>query len=175
MKKTHLTIVLSVLIVLNLAVIFGNSLQKAGVSNKISESISEKVVSVTMPDNPYNANGKLKSEVEIINDNNIRLKKEHRFNEFIRQSSHAIEFFPLGFLLTLLISIHIKTYGTVHSSILFGFLLLCLFSVTDEVIQIFVDGRTFQAADIFIDCVGGFVGILVAGMVVTLYKDAKHT
>lgn len=168
MKKTLPTIILVALIFLNLAFIFGNSLQKAGVSNKISEGISKKVVSITMPDSPYNASGQLKTEIEVITDRNTRLKKEHRFNELLRQSFHAIEFFPLGLFLTLLAAIHTKRDSKTHSSIFIGFLFLCLFAITDEVVQIFVDGRAFQTADIFVDCVGGFVGILIAGMIVTL-------
>lgn len=175
MKKKFLTVILGVLILLNLTFIYGNSLQKAETSNKISEGISQKVVSVAMPETTVKENGEIKTEAEIITENNIRIKKKYKFNEFLRQSFHAIEFFPLGMFLTLLFGLYIKLQDKVPAGILYGFLSLFLFALADETIQLFVDGRTFETGDILVDCVGGFVGILVAGMIITVKQNKNNT
>lgn len=173
MKKTIQTSVLVLLIVLNLAFIFGNSMQKAESSNKISETISEKVVSTVTENKTKEDSSEPKTELQIYVENANRKNKEQKLNMILRQSFHAVEFFPLGLLLTLLAATHIRTKNKVPSSILCGFFALVFFAMSDEIIQIFVEGRSFETGDILVDCVGGFVGILVAGMIITaLHRNA---
>ena len=43
-----------------------------------------------------------------------------------------------------------------------AFVISALYAVSDEVHQLFVEGRAFQLKDIFIDCIGAAAGIIGA-------------
>lgn len=74
----------------------------------------------------------------------------------IRKTAHFIEYFLLG-IITL--SLFHEYQRTVLHAFLLSLLFCFLFSITDEVHQLFILGRTGRVLDVFIDTVGAFVGI----------------
>ena len=93
------------------------------------------------------------------------------FVEFIghdafRSIAHALEYCGLALLLFNAI------YQTVRNpKIILPFLISVFYSVTDEVHQIFIEGRAFQLTDIAVDTLGSAVGI-AAGY--AIYKTISH-
>lgn len=69
----------------------------------------------------------------------------------IRKLAHFLEFFILGFFL-------IKGF---NYKIIYLLIIVLLVAITDESIQIFVNGRAFQITDIIIDFIGGLTSILL--------------
>lgn len=69
----------------------------------------------------------------------------------IRKLAHFLEFFILGFFL-------VKGF---NYKIIYLLIIVLLVAITDESIQIFVNGRAFQITDIIIDFIGGLTSILL--------------
>ena len=76
----------------------------------------------------------------------------------IRKSAHFIEFFILG----LLVINVVKDYYKINYKYLIICVLFCLiYSISDEVHQIYVLGRSCQIKDVIIDTIGSGVGIMI--------------
>ncbi len=76
----------------------------------------------------------------------------------IRKSAHFIEFFILG----LLVINVVKDYYKINYKYLIICILFCLiYSISDEVHQIYVLGRSCQIKDVIIDTIGSGVGIMI--------------
>ncbi len=73
--------------------------------------------------------------------------------------SHFLEYLPLGFLTVraILKSARVEPF---HSLLIAGFMVL-LFSLSDEVHQIFVPGRSFDLLDAFFDLCGSVTGSIL--------------
>ena len=80
--------------------------------------------------------------------------------EFVRETAHAIEFLILGFLILRTIFYSGNTIG--KRIILISLLFSVLYAVSDEIHQIFVEGRVFQLLDIGLDSLGATVGVLTS-------------
>ncbi len=73
----------------------------------------------------------------------------------IRKMAHFTIYFLLSIsFISLLSEYYPITYKMVFYTLLFIFLYAC----SDEIHQLFSEGRTFKLFDIFIDCIGGFLG-----------------
>ncbi len=75
---------------------------------------------------------------------------------FVRKSAHAFEYAVLCVLLVLTIRKYKKTSGFVSA---FG--ITFLYSISDEIHQIFVPGRAGRITDVMIDMLGAAVGMLL--------------
>lgn len=72
----------------------------------------------------------------------------------LRECMHAFEYFVLGILVINLL----KQYGVKKNIVLISILLCFIYSVTDEIHQLFVPNRTFEYLDIFLDLIGSLLG-----------------
>ncbi len=88
------------------------------------------------------------------NKNDLILK----LDPIIRKCAHCIIYSVLSILVYLLL----KEYNLdVKKLILFTFLICILYSISDEVHQLFVSGRSAEVRDVIIDGIGITIGILV--------------
>lgn len=86
--------------------------------------------------------------------NEIKVKYTHP----VRKMAHFTIYMILGILVTLLV----REYNVSFYKCLFISLLVCLlYSISDEVHQLFVIGRSGEIRDILIDTSGSFIGIFV--------------
>lgn len=135
-------VVLPILVFLCMLTIFCFSNQTA----KKSQSLSDEVAVKTL---------EIKSEVtkkEISQNEKENFIKNTR--TFIRKTAH----FTIYLLLGILIYLTLKNYNKKHA-ILFSILFCFLYACTDEIHQLFVEMRTAQILDVFIDTSGASIGI----------------
>lgn len=94
----------------------------------------------------------------------------------LRKIAHGLEFFVLGITASLGFFVTLKRTAPVAT------LVLCfVYSVTDEIHQIFVPGRACRAKDIFIDSCGAAAGIILfmifvaaVGLIAKAVKNKKQ-
>lgn len=147
-------IVLPILVFLCMFTIFYFSNQNA----KKSQSLSDEVAVKTL---------EIKSEVtkkEITKTEKDNFIKNSR--TFIRKGAH----FTIFFLLGILVYLTFKTYNIKHA-ILFSILFCFFYACTDEIHQLFIEMRTAQILDVFIDTSGASIGI---GLVYLLTRKSLN-
>jgi len=142
MKTKRIIILLLLITFASITFIFSNSTGKN--SNNTSDIVTEKILDI------YSFITKKK----ITQDRRKELILEMRI--YIRKTAHFTVYLVLGILTYLLIN----TYEIKHK-ILISILISCLFACTDEIHQLFIDGRTGSLIDVFIDTLGSSVGILI--------------
>lgn len=86
----------------------------------------------------------------------------------IRKCAHAGEYCLLGILCFAALLCWFP--GKIFLCFCIGWIISVLYSVTDEVHQIFVPGRACMFTDMLIDASGSLAGVLAALAVVALYK-----
>lgn len=86
----------------------------------------------------------------------------------IRKTAHFCEFAGLSLLLSNAIFASFEK----KKSPIFAYLIASLYAVTDEIHQLFSDGRACQIRDMLIDSFGALLGALFAYLMILLYK--KH-
>ena len=98
-----------------------------------------------------------------------------RFIEFIghdafRSIAHALEYCGLGLLL------FNALYHTAQKPLIMpSFVIGVFYALTDEIHQLFIEGRAFQLTDILIDAIGGAFGV-AAGYIIykVIINVTKH-
>ena len=137
-------IISTILLIIWMVIIFLFSNEDA----KLSQSKSDKVA-VTTINTVSNITGKnyTKTDRENFIDNS-------RF--FIRKTAH----FTLYFILGVLLIITYKCYGLNNRIIIYSVLFCLIYAISDEIHQLFSNGRTFKLLDIIIDTIGGLIGSL---------------
>lgn len=83
----------------------------------------------------------------------------------VRKIAHFSEFAILG----LLAYINIKDFKT-NKAIIYSALLCLIYSISDEIHQIFVPGRACTLIDVLIDFCGSIVGILFIHLILKRWK-----
>ena len=142
MKK----VIYSIFIVLWMGVIFCLSNQPAIDSSELSDGFISNTIG-----NVYKLLNKNISSDEL---SEIKIKYTHP----VRKMAHFTIYMILGILVTLLV----REYNVSFNNCLFISLLVCLlYSISDEVHQLFVMGRSGEIRDILIDTSGSFIGIFV--------------
>lgn len=154
MNLKRLTIITFIILLSITTFIFSNSTGKN--SNNTSNIVTEKMLDV------YS----FITKKEIPQDQRRELILDMRL--YIRKTAH----FTLYFILGILIYIFIDTYNIKHK-ILISIILSCLFACTDEIHQLFVDGRTGSILDVLLDTIGSTVGILILNSKRILTKALK--
>ncbi|MBN2853826.1 MAG: VanZ family protein [Clostridia bacterium] len=80
------------------------------------------------------------------------------FITLIRKAAHLTEYFILGILVS-------KTarynFSSIKNRLLWSFLFCMFYAASDEVHQLFVDGRSFMITDIIIDSFGAGLALLL--------------
>ena len=142
MKK----VIYSILIVLWMSVIFCLSNQPAIDSTELSDGFISNTIG-----NVYKFFNKNISSDEL---NEIKVKYTHP----VRKMAHFTIYMILGILVTLLV----REYNVSFNKCLSISLLVCLlYSISDEVHQLFVIGRSGEILDVLIDTSGSFIGIFI--------------
>lgn len=127
------------LVILCMALIFFFSNQKADDSSKLSDGIIVKVANVFV-DKDLSTN-----EKETI------LEK---YTTIVRKTAH----FGIYLVLGILVINFLCEYNIKHI-ILVSIIVCLLYSITDEVHQLFIEGRSGEVRDVLIDTSGSFVGV----------------
>lgn len=130
-----------ILLILWMIVIFWFSNQKGTNSSNMSSVIVTKIVSI----------------IESITD----LKLEQSISVItliIRKIAHFSIYFVLGILWMLLL----KEYNiSLNKQIIYALLFCLLYSCSDEIHQLFIDGRNGSLLDVLIDMLGSFFSIFI--------------
>ena len=88
-----------------------------------------------------------------------------KYTFYFRKSAHLIEYLILGILVDLNVKEYLKNNLVIIS------LVICFMqALSDEIHQLFVDGRTFMIKDIFIDSFGSLLGIIICLFVYKKWK-----
>ena len=75
-------------------------------------------------------------------------------HEPVREAMHALEYLILGIL-----TINALYQSEIRKNIIIISIIFCFaYSLIDEIHQIFIDGRTFQLFDLFMDAIGYIIG-----------------
>lgn len=130
-----------VLVVIWMIVIFMFSNQKANDSSKLSDGLILKTVRII-----EHVTNKKYSDDEILK---LYVKP-------VRKMAHFTIYLILGILVCLMI----KEYS-VKNIILLSVLTCFIYASSDEIHQLFIDGRSCNIIDVFIDTFGSFIGILL--------------
>ena len=148
-KKYGKIVLFSLLSLLVISFVFGNSAKPSAKSNNDSKQIVKVIAPVT------------KAETESAID---------EINKIVRKSAHAIEFATLGVFLALLAE-SIREI-TKRRHICFPLFIAILVGVTDEFIQKY-SGRTSKVSDVFIDFSGAIIGIFIVFIICEIVVISK--
>ena len=140
------------LVLLSMLTIFLLSSETADKSTKTSKDVTKSVVSVVVKDE--------EKTDEIVDRSWLTMRKV----------AHFIEYFVLGFLLINLLKDYLKID---YRLILIGIFAVFLYSISDEVHQIFISGRSGEIRDVCIDTVGASTGIMFYYLLNRYYKKRK--
>jgi len=143
MKKK--IILASIPLILWMSLIFFFSHQKADNSSELSEGATKKIITFVIKIVDSNA-GEAKVD-EIVD----------TFNPSIRKLAHFTEYFILGILL---VNLFIKIPMSLKKIVFLSIISVMLYATSDEVHQIFIEGRSCQLKDILLDTLGGVLAIL---------------
>lgn len=139
-------IIYTILIIGWMLMIFMFSNQPADESTKLSDGFISNTIG-----NIYKFFDK-----DVTEDKLIEVKEI--FTTPVRKTAHFTIYLILGILIMLLMS----EYNISNKKQIFISILICfLYSVSDEVHQLFVSGRSGEIRDVFIDTTGSILGILV--------------
>ncbi len=147
-KKTKISI-LCILIALTLAFIWGNSLLPATESSKLSGTVKE-VLEQVLPEDFFQGDDESEGE------------------NLIRKLAHFTEFTLLGAELSALL------YVVLSCSLTAPLLSGLMTAVTDETIQIFIEGRGSSVRDVWIDFGGVAAGTVII-LLVQHFKSRRRT
>lgn len=146
-KKTLLKILYVLLVLLLLAFIFGNSMKSIPASTEQSDGIREYL-------------NKIFSSLGL---------KIYLSEVFVRKTAHFLEFFTVGFVLSLSkIVFDTKKIRNVHIAFL-----SCLVAMTDETIQYFYE-RGSMLLDVWLDFSSALVGLLLFCVIYRISNRKKH-
>lgn len=87
---------------------------------------------------------------------------------FLRKAAHFCEFSLLSFSLTNAV---FATFNNKKAGII-AFSCACLYAVTDELHQLFSDGRACSVRDVLIDSAGALLGAVIFSVIILIY--IKH-
>lgn len=86
-------------------------------------------------------------------------------SHFIRKAAHFSEFAALSFLLSNAV---FATFNTKKAPVV-AFPLSCVYAVTDELHQLFSDGRACSVKDMLIDSSGALLGAIIFSLMILIY------
>ena len=129
------------LVIIWMIIIFLFSNQKAVNSSKLSDGLILKTVRII-----EKINHKTYSDEEILT----------KFVRPVRKVAH----FTIYLILGILVYLYIKEYG-MKNTILISIFICCMYACTDEIHQMFIEGRSGEVLDVLIDTIGSFLGIIM--------------
>lgn len=135
-------IVLPILILICMFIIFLFSNQNGVKSQSLSDEVAIKTLEI-------------KSE---ITKKEMNQTEKENFVKNTRTSIRKCAHFTIYFLLGILVYQTLKSYN-IKKAVLFSILFCFLYACTDEIHQLFIEKRTAQVLDVFIDTSGACAGI----------------
>lgn len=143
--------ILSVLLVIIWSLfIFTNSNQNGESSTGNSNKLISKVVSILT-----NVEEGTKEMDEIV----------EKFNLPVRKTAHFIEYFLLAvFVVYALLILNVPSY------LIIAIIYSVLFAISDEVHQLFIDGRSGQLSDVLLDSSGALIGVYITNLLIVKKK-----
>ena len=113
---------------------------------------------------------------EMINKKELSQKEKDRyiykFVFIVRKSAHFFIYLILGLWVASLI----KEYSLVNKRmVIYSFLICFLYAISDEIHQLFVNGRSGEIRDILIDSMGSLVGIGIYYLIRRRKNEQKKT
>lgn len=139
-------VVYGILVFLWLGLIFYFSAQTGEVSKKLTTTSISAVLSTTEKKEDKISSTQPEKEVKIID---ILIKP-------VRKSAHFFEYMILG----ILVFLFLKEWNISFKKLFWISLGFCIFyACTDEIHQLFVEGRTARLFDVFVDSMGASLGI----------------
>lgn len=143
-KKIELLKIISVILVLFwMSTVFYFSSQVADDSSGTSSSVIEFILNL----NPNNAKLPIEEKTKLIED----------WSPLIRKIAHYSMYALGGLLIAFSLKVRNKNY---KSSIILSIIIGGGYSITDEIHQYFVPGRSCEILDMIIDTTGVFTGII---------------
>lgn len=88
----------------------------------------------------------------------------------VRKGAHFTEYFILFILLYRVVSLYIKNKLAMLYAIIFVFIYAC----SDELHQLFVDGRSAAFRDVIIDTSGGMFSLLCTALINEIRRKKRH-
>lgn len=141
-------IIYNTLLIIWMVIIFMFSNQNAKTSQATSDKIASDIVDTV----------EIISKKDIPDGNKKKLISDTRF--IIRKTAHFTLYLVLGILAHLVFSSY-----NVSKPVIYSIIFCLLYACSDEVHQIFSDGRTAKLMDIFIDTCGGIVGNFICHII----------
>lgn len=143
MKK----IIYSILVISIMVIIFMFSNQEANVSSKMSDGFIDRTV----------------VKVYKLFNGDATIEQIDEVKEFsvppIRKLAHVTIYFLLGILVLLLINEFKLSYRNI---IIISLIICVTYSISDEIHQLFIPGRSGQISDVILDSCSSFIGIILS-------------
>lgn len=151
LKKHRVSVIFAVLTIFVMSLIFFYSSQGAAASSEASDGISYFLSKIFVK-------GFMNLPIE---EQEAQIKA---LVPFVRKGAHVCIFASLGFCSLLTVSNFFRENGKklLLKHILFNALFCLFYAISDETHQLFVEGRSGNVRDVFIDFSGSVGGILVA-------------
>ena len=156
MKKT---VIFAVLTAFCMVLIFCFSAQDASESDKTSDSFTVKVLSTVS--SKFNDLDEEK-QAEVVDSLAFP----------VRKAAHFSIYFVLG-IFSALTFISVKRIKFYYNS-LFAFLLCALYSVSDEIHQYFVKGRSCGIRDVLIDSGAALLAVIIVTIVIKIEREKNY-
>ena len=154
-------IILLLILAADMVFIFYNSSEDADKSGGRSGEVTEVIVSTC-----YSGY----KELSVAEKKKVLSKAD----PVVRELAHMTEFIPLGFSLSALLFAIYQPKGRKTGKLsLISLGCGALYALSDEIHQLFVDGRGFQLFDIFMDSCGCTIGIIISLVIYDIFN--KHT
>lgn len=90
-------------------------------------------------------------------------------DEFIRKCAHCLEFTGLS---VLVFNALYWSFGYFRPFLAFA--ITAAYAASDEIHQLFVEGRACQITDFFVDCLGAAIGITVLWAAIIIFSKIKR-
>lgn len=105
-------------------------------------------------------------------DPDTRSELLHRTSFLVRKTAHLTEYAFLGFALMLHVTA-LQNKKELRFPKLFAFLAGVFYSVSDEIHQLIVPGRSGEGKDVMLDSVGVLLGVMILSLVLAIRKKRK--
>ena len=160
MKQKRLFYLCLILTLVWIVVIYAYSAQPADESSQNSSGIVETLIQILYPD--YEELSPLE-----------QLKLKNDLTWLVRKSAHAAEYAILAILIY--ITCVISNLKWAHQ-VKIWMALACsiVYAATDEIHQLFVEGRSGQFTDVLVDTFGALIGILILQIIYQLIHRNKN-
>jgi VanZ family protein len=155
MKTNIFRIIILILLFGTFAIIFGFSNQNGEESSGISKKVSEAIINIV------NKNKSIEEKTQMIK----------TIEPVIRKLAHFSIYTVVGFLLMAFASTYDVSFKRKFViCLIIGF----LYASSDEIHQLFINGRSGKIADVLLDTTGVWTGILICNLIIKCWENARN-